>query len=82
MEGQQIFVPLCSPVGIAVILVGGFRLISRDLISADMQGFCLRICTPCWLFLVNKWLPISPYSPVTWLCIWNNFLTKPRVDFC
>lgn len=38
MEGQQNFVLLCSPVRITVILVGGFRLISRDLISADVPG--------------------------------------------
>lgn len=38
MEGQQIFVLLCSPAGITAFLVGGFKLISLDLISAEMPG--------------------------------------------
>lgn len=38
MARQQIFVLLCSPAGITAFLVGGFKLISLDSISAEMPG--------------------------------------------
>lgn len=53
MEGQQIFVLLCSSAGITIILVVGFRLISRDLISG-MLGLLSKNLSTMLIFLGNQ----------------------------
>lgn len=53
MEGQQIFVLLCSSAGIAIILVVGFRLIAHDLIS-EMLGLLSKNLSTMLIFLGNQ----------------------------
>lgn len=62
MEGQQIFVPLCSSVGITIILVFGFRLISHDLIS-DVLGLLSKNLSTTLIFLGNQ--KIAHFSLLT-----------------